>query len=1167
MSDTNYDFQAYLDASQYLQGLGQVNQANKMFASEVERLGTKLNNTARNQAFKMFMRDMSTNFDRSNAAAGRFNLTLKSTLRLLQIQFIHTVFGSLISDFQTAAGRAIKFGEKIDEIITITNDANFTFDKWSNTLVNLSDKFALPSLDVANAAYQTLSNQVASAAESQGFLNDAFTFAKVTGSTAADSVDLISSALNSYGKDAAFAEIVSAQMFKTIELGRVRAEEVANSLGRVYSISALMGSPMFEVDAALAAITMSGIRAEKAMTLVTNVFNKLMKPSEAMTNYLSSMGYATGQQAIQAEGLIGIMRNLREEFQRGGSARVAELFPDIRANQAVSILASPNIGEVFDEAGEKIENSLDQYKRVAEERLASIRETYAREMQEIENIAINSWGRPLVEAMANFNAAGGGISELVQNLVDSVTKLVNSFQMVADAATSFLGMDDSSLVWLLSDLPFYLGTAGLAFAALRKSRLVDIAATSLGIKTSHAHMIATYQEMAAQLALGSAQDQATAAAMRHIIAQRQLELATRATTFSLHGLKAALVSTGMGIAVIGLSVLIAKALEFDLAIKHAAEGFKRFSDSVRTSNENDIIESITEAKKEIANLEFELDKKIRELEMGVRKNIADENRRLFDMYGQNLEEDFEIITDLLKRFPDIGSYYEQQIPSTADAVSQIIENIAKLSEKATGLDFGEVNNYDDALSFFDEMEFALDKIANAGSIVEATAIYEELTDAVGTFGKQMESMNKQIVSDIDKTQSKIESLKIDKAMSSMSEYSRGGYAKSQVSGLLKSSGDLDQDLKNLEKAQEYIQYIRSADSESEKLFGFKKNEAVEYELKLEERRLELLDQQKARLDQFDTSKIQEDAKNELLAMNEELLVIIAEQNVKQEERLKQLEAEKAITAEILNLRKQEQDARGDFLNALNLNTSKAAEAGAAARGLKEGAKRAYRLDNLVTLGLGTDHRDSLQEMYDLASGLEASFNKLGQLQKELQVMDTKDPNFSKELDKYHALLKDIEVRSNIVVELSKTNEGIHAEPFIQGYESAQQYLDKLREIQAEQDRIRQQDPQRAAQAGLNNGGYVSSLGYASGGMIYGPPGRDNLGIRAHAGEIVMNRNAARLYGSRLMAMNTGANSLGYYNSSTTNYGDVIINVSTTNQPDVRKIMREARQQQRRGAIR
>lgn len=153
------------------------------------------------------------------------------------------------------------------------------------------------------------------------------------------SAKAISAVLNAYGLSAASATDVSDVLFQTVNKGVVSFDELSSVVGNFVGMTAAAGVPIQDANAALATMTLAGIGAAEASTSLNRVVQSLIQPSEALAATLQDLGYESGLQALQAEGLYGIMDRLRTVTQ-GNAEAYLRLFPEIRAARGAFALAT-----------------------------------------------------------------------------------------------------------------------------------------------------------------------------------------------------------------------------------------------------------------------------------------------------------------------------------------------------------------------------------------------------------------------------------------------------------------------------------------------------------------------------------------------------------------------------------------------------------------------------------------------------------------------------------------------------------------------------------------------------------------------------------------------------------------------------------------------------------
>ncbi len=322
--------------------------------------------------------------------------------------------------FADASEAALKFSKTLTQIQTITLNSGKSFDQLKEQILAVSNIFGQPVEDVAEATYLAISNQVVDAGNSFHFLAESAQFARATASSLTDAVNLGSSVLNSYGLSADQANSVFSKFFKTIEIGRIRADEISNSIGTVTTLAAPLGISIEEVGAALATLTLNGVTANNAMTFLRNLLVKIVKPTQEMTDFIHGLGYATGQAAIQAEGFSGFLDKIFKEVD-GNTSKAAELVSNIRAIQAEMGLAkegSLSFANTLAKTKSAFEDYDTKVKQIVEDSAAT---NIAKQLNEVRNSLVNM----AVDGLKSLDALAPK-GHLIQLLIDGLTVSVGA---------------------------------------------------------------------------------------------------------------------------------------------------------------------------------------------------------------------------------------------------------------------------------------------------------------------------------------------------------------------------------------------------------------------------------------------------------------------------------------------------------------------------------------------------------------------------------------------------------------------------------------------------------------------------------------------------------------------------------------------------------------------
>lgn len=322
----------------------------------------------------------------------------------------------LTDQLSQAATRARQLQVQISLIRTISQDAQQTFGQWQTDLVRISNETGLDITDVANAAYDTVSNQVARGRQVTDFLRVAGDLARTTNSSLQDSVNLLSSSINAFGRDVGEAEQSAARFFRAIDLGRFKAQDIANVFGRVAFVGRDLGVKEEEILAVISTLTRSGITADDAITLMTNAMNKLTNPTEKMKNLLNEWGFGgSGRVATQTEGFTNILGRMIEAA-RTGKVELTELFNEIRGEKFASAFKNFG-GQIGRDLSEIRDNAPRTYAEARVIRGESDADKVNKQLNELRNSLTATFGNEITNLLKQVLDLSGG----VQNLVTALT--------------------------------------------------------------------------------------------------------------------------------------------------------------------------------------------------------------------------------------------------------------------------------------------------------------------------------------------------------------------------------------------------------------------------------------------------------------------------------------------------------------------------------------------------------------------------------------------------------------------------------------------------------------------------------------------------------------------------------------------------------------------------
>lgn len=304
------------------------------------------------------------------------------------------------------------FDNRIREISTLLGDVT---ERDIKNLGNEIKKTAITygqSLDkMAKARYDIISAGFNDAARSAIVLEQSAKLAVGGVSEVSTTADVLTTALNAYGLEADKAQMISDTLFTTVRLGKTTVDQLAASFGDTASIAPTVGVSIQELAAMFATLTAAGQNTAEAGTAITATMSAFLSPSEAMTDKLEKMGFATGSAAIKA---LGFQEALKRITDGTNEAEKAALFPNVRAMRSVF----PLVGVQAD----KFNENLKEMKNVAG----------------ATDTAVEKMSKGIAFQMKQMKAR---IDAEMTNIGEKIVVLVNQFlnlpKTVKDAAAAF----------------------------------------------------------------------------------------------------------------------------------------------------------------------------------------------------------------------------------------------------------------------------------------------------------------------------------------------------------------------------------------------------------------------------------------------------------------------------------------------------------------------------------------------------------------------------------------------------------------------------------------------------------------------------------------------------------------------------------------------------------
>lgn len=240
---------------------------------------------------------------------------------------------------QSAFTGGTAFESAMAKVGTIADTTKVPLESLSSQVLQVSGDMHIGANEIAEAAYQAISagqdtgNAVAFAGQASMLATAGFT-------STTSAVDILTTALNAYGKGADEAGHVSDVLLTTQNLGKTSVDELAGSMGRVIPLAAAYNVSLENLSSGLAIMTANGIATAEASTYTKSMLNELGDTGSTVGKILQQQ---TGKSfaELNADGKsLGDVLQVLYDSVGGNATKFAGLWSSVEAGTGALSLAS-----------------------------------------------------------------------------------------------------------------------------------------------------------------------------------------------------------------------------------------------------------------------------------------------------------------------------------------------------------------------------------------------------------------------------------------------------------------------------------------------------------------------------------------------------------------------------------------------------------------------------------------------------------------------------------------------------------------------------------------------------------------------------------------------------------------------------------------------------------
>ena len=369
---------------------------------------------------------------------------LATTVLTVPILAVGAASGKMASEFEFSM-------RKIESLVGVGRDQ---VQKWGKEILALSPATGRGPQELADALYFITSSGVKGAEAMQVLEASAKAAAVGLGETKAVA-DLVTSAMNAYGKESLSASQATDILVAAVREGKLEASDLATKLGMVLPIASAMGVSFMEVAATSAAMSRTGTNASMAAVQLRQVLVSLLKPSKRAEDTLNNMNTSSEElrKTIREKGLLAALLDLKDLSQEYGETIMARVFGNVRALTGVLDILGENLTEnieIFDKMSKSAGDMEKAYAIAAD----TIKMKYSRELAKLKVSQIE-FGEIIAKAFL----------PILQDLILRVEKVTKWFAALSEE------QQRSKIKWMLflailGPLSLALSVLGLAISTV-----------------------------------------------------------------------------------------------------------------------------------------------------------------------------------------------------------------------------------------------------------------------------------------------------------------------------------------------------------------------------------------------------------------------------------------------------------------------------------------------------------------------------------------------------------------------------------------------------------------------------------------------------------------------------------------------------------------------------
>ena len=349
---------------------------------------------------------------------------------------IAATLNEIKNGFFDCSEAAAQFETSTAMVATIADTSQKSLSSISKEVRSCSNETGEAASDMAEATYQAISASV-NTADAAAFAGTATKLAVGGFTSATTAVDVLTTAINSYGLAASDATQLSDYLITTQNLGKTSVDQLAQSVGKVIPLASAYNVQMDNLSSAYAVLTANGIATAESGTYLKSMLSELGDTGSDVSEVLLNSTGKTFAQLMEQGYSLGDVMSMLGDAVDGDSTAFNALWSSTEAGIGALSL--------FNAGADKYNSVLDSMRTSAgatEKAYSTMADTTDKSKQRMENAFNNlkiSVGDVLNPALTQVYEGFTNVFAGMSDFVDEHPAVVAAISAIAVGVGGFTG--------------------------------------------------------------------------------------------------------------------------------------------------------------------------------------------------------------------------------------------------------------------------------------------------------------------------------------------------------------------------------------------------------------------------------------------------------------------------------------------------------------------------------------------------------------------------------------------------------------------------------------------------------------------------------------------------------------------------------------------------------